>query len=101
MSIEDEFPPETELHLDSVLADAYTRLRARAVEMERAQQWRPIEEAPKDDKEILAWSRRHGSNVGRLTHYKKPEMPSRRGGWFLPTHFCPLQPAPEPHQNKP
>lgn len=34
-TIEEEFPPESELHLDSVLADAYTRLRSRAVELER------------------------------------------------------------------
>ena len=50
----------------------------------------PIETAPKDKIEILAWSKRHGVNVGILTHYKRPEMPSRKGGWFLPTHWMPL-----------
>ena len=56
----------------------------------RERQWMPIETAPKDKIEILAWSKRHGVNVGILTHYKRPEMPSRKGGWFLPTHWMPL-----------
>jgi len=55
----------------------------------RERQWMPIETAPKDKIEILAWSKRHGVNVGILTHYKRPEMPSRKGGWFLPTHWMP------------
>jgi hypothetical protein len=54
----------------------------------------PIETAPKDKIEILAWSKRHGVNVGILTHYKRPEMPSRKGGWFLPTHWMPLPSPP-------
>jgi hypothetical protein len=33
---EEDFPPEKHLVFDGYLADAYTRLRARAVEMERA-----------------------------------------------------------------
>jgi hypothetical protein len=56
--------------------------------------WLPIETAPKDKIEILAWSKRHGVNVGILTHYKRPEMPSRKGGWFLPTHWMPLPSLP-------
>jgi len=52
--------------------------------------WMPIETAPKDKIEILAWSKRHGVNVGILTHYKRPEMPSRKGSWFIPTHWMPL-----------
>jgi len=56
--------------------------------------WMPIETAPKDKIEILAWSKRHGVNVGTLTHYKRPEMPSRKGGWFLPTHWMPLPSLP-------
>jgi hypothetical protein len=56
--------------------------------------WLPIETAPKDKIEIVAWSKRHGVNVGILTHYKRPEMPSRKGGWFLPTHWMPLPPLP-------
>jgi len=54
----------------------------------------PIETAPKDKIEILAWSKRHGVNVGILTHYKRPEMLSRKGGWFLPTHWMPLPSLP-------
>jgi len=56
----------------------------------RERQWLPIESAPKDKIEILAWSKRHGVNVGILTHYKRPEMPSRKRGWFQPTHWMPL-----------
>jgi len=56
----------------------------------RERQWMPIETAPKDKIEILAWSKRHGVNVGILTHYKRPEMPSRKRGWFQPTHWMPL-----------
>lgn len=37
MSIQDEFPPAKYIVFDGHLADAYTRLRARAAEMERAQ----------------------------------------------------------------
>jgi len=65
--------------------------------------WLPIETAPKGKVEILAWSKRHGVNVGILTHYKRPEMPSRKGGWFIPTHWMPIpslpnskRPNPEP-----
>jgi len=35
-TIEEEFPPEKSFHYDPDLASAYTRLRARAVELERA-----------------------------------------------------------------
>ena len=60
----------------------------------KATSWLPIESAPKDKVEILAWSKRHGLNVGTLTHYKRPEMPSRKGGWFQPSHWMPVPPAP-------
>ena len=66
------------------------RERDEAWQAARERQWMPIETAPKDKIEILAWSNRHGVNVGILTHYKRPEMPSRKGGWFLPTHWMPL-----------
>ena len=58
---------------------------------------RPISTAPKDRAEVIGWSKRHGFNVGPLTHYKKPEMPSRKGGWFQPTHWMRL---PEPAHEK-
>ena len=35
-TIEEEFPTEEHIAFDGQLADCYTRLRARAVEMERA-----------------------------------------------------------------
>jgi len=35
-TIEEEFPPAAVFRYDTSLADAYTRLRARAAEMERA-----------------------------------------------------------------
>jgi hypothetical protein len=66
-----------------------------------ASSWLPIETAPKDKIEILAWSKRHGINVGILTHYKRPEMPSRKGGWFLPTHWMPLPSLPNAKHIRP
>jgi hypothetical protein len=85
MSIQDEFPPETELHLDSVLADAYTRLRARAIEMER--------ERDRYQSAITAcldWANGRQSEWGER---------AEKAFAFLDAAIYP--PAPEPHQTKP
>jgi len=74
---------------EEYLSDA-VEVAWKAWQAARERQWMPIETAPKDKIEILAWSKRHGVNVGILTHYKRPEMPSRKGGWFLPTYWMPL-----------
>lgn len=63
-------------------------------------QWLPIETAPKGKVEILGWSKRHGVNVGILTHYKRPEMPSRKGGWFQPTLWSPIPKLPNEYENR-
>jgi hypothetical protein len=63
--------------------------------------WMPIESAPKEKVEILAWSKRHGLNVGMLTRYKRPEMASRKGGWFQPSHWMPIPPTPDTQAQTP
>jgi len=83
----------TSLIIDEIDGEYFwveTQLAWEAWQAARERQWMPIETAPKDKIEILAWSKRHGVNVGILTHYKRPEMPSRKGGWFLPTYWMPL-----------
>ena len=95
---EEEFPPAEHYGLLDLQA-AYTRLRARAAEMERAQQWRPIAEAPRDGTSvILGWS---GHDDWTCTACWS------EGGWSAdnylewmtqPTHFRPLPLAPDTHQ---
>ena len=117
MSIQDEFPDQAEIVFDHDLAAAYTRLRSRAVEMERALEWRPIEEAPRDGTEIDVWREDAGVIRARWTalsefltdkeleQYTLDEIDEP--GWFFadfvsggrlddgePTHFRPLPPAP-------
>lgn len=94
--IEEEFPPEEWVDYQKELRKLYTRLRARAVEMERAQQWRPIAEAEKDG-HILA------AAIGQYRPWVAMWSNDR---WFVcdhhanrkPTHFRPLPPAPDTHQ---
>jgi hypothetical protein len=120
-TIEDEFPPVDQMDSNLELFNAYTRLRARAAEMERALQWRPIEEAPRDGTEIDVWREDAGVIRARWTSLSEfltdKEMEQYtleyidEPGWFFadfvsggrlddgdPTHFRPLPPAPEIHQ---
>jgi len=101
-TIEEEFPPEHRQRTTTDLADAYTRLRARAAEMERAQQWRPIAEAPRDGTSVLlGWS---GHDDWTCTAYWNGDAWSADNflEWMTqPTHFRPLPPAPDTHQTKP
>lgn len=122
MSIEDDFPPEEAFSFDKQLADAYTRLRARAVEMERAQQWRPIAEAPKgggadrtddpnwvDPPKLMLAFECGDVAICYFDYYYAPGGCGNTGllGWVengsgeeaerihgKPTHFRPLPPAP-------
>ena len=98
-TIEEEFPPEKHLVFDGYLADAYTRLRARAVEMERAQQWRPLTDAPPSSPCLVT----DGESVEkarwmpRLKKWRFPHAKLR----IEPTHWQPLPPALDLHQTKP
>ena len=85
------------------LAANYNSLRSRAVEMERAQQWRPIAEAPRDGTRILGtWANTWADDAPHIEAIECGEL----GIWFYsfdgdgpphhnpPTHFRPLPPAP-------
>jgi len=106
-TIEEEFPPEFCLDQEiEELSDAYTRLRARAVELERAQQWRPIAEAPviaglhEQVPRCLVWSSRVGVQMGHAFVQDGEPYASAdgyNGEWGF-THFRPLPPAPDTHQ---
>jgi len=113
-TIEEEFPTEGHWITDHQLTDAYTRLRARAVELERAQQWRPIVEAPKgaldehgEDMLFDLWA--GGERYPNCWWHVFPM--GGEGDWVItkhadgsftcienPTHFRPLPPAPDTHQ---
>ena len=98
-TIEEEIPPAVKLYNPDDLRGKYDDLRARAVEMERAQQWRPIAEAPRDGTSVLlGWS---GHDDWTCTACWS------EGGWSAdnylewmtqPTHFRPLPPAPDTQQ---
>lgn len=70
-------------------------LPAHVAALRAEREWRPIKTSPKEKVEVLAWSKRHGINAGPLFPYKKPEMPSRKGGWFIPSHWMPLPASPD------
>ena len=65
-----------------------------------AENWRPIESAPKDGKTpVIGWSKRHGMHIGVLANYKRPEMPlGYANKWFLPTHWQLLPEPPTSHE---
>lgn len=103
-TIEEEFKTEKDLPFDRDLAAAYTRLRARAVEMDRALQWRPIDEAPRDGSEVWAYN---GEQVRMkwiegdeyaLWIYADELLTDADPTPEQPTHFRPLPPAPDHHQ---
>ena len=94
-TIEEEFPPV----LTYVEPEDYKRLRARAVEMERAQQWRPISDAPSSSPCLVT----DGETVEkarwmpRLKQWRFPHAKLR----IEPTYWQPLPPAPDLHQPNP
>lgn len=88
MSIEDEFPPEEALSFDKQLADAYTRLRARAAEMERENRFLEWQLA-------CAQSRWHDAR--RME--REGALDRQAIGRVMSNQT--ISPAPEPHQNKP
>ena len=98
-TIQEEFPPPASFGFDRELADAYTRLRARAVEMERAQRWRPLTDAPSSSPCLIT----DGESVEkarwmpRLKKWRFPHAKLR----IEPTYWQPLPPAPDHHQPKP
>jgi hypothetical protein len=97
-TIEEEFPPADQQRMID-LQVTYTRLRARAVEMEQALQWRPIADVPLKTDVLLYWPAKMGrtlrpaqqtvGQVASLCHYAGA------------THFRPLPPALDLHQTKP
>jgi hypothetical protein len=105
-TIEEEFPPEGHWITDHQLTAAYTRLRSRAVEMERALQWRPIDEAPKDLTRVDIWG--FTPDDKRPRRFADCEREEGMGWWCdslrryvsdkNATHFRPLPPAPDTHQ---
>lgn len=94
---------------DDGLEEATTRIRELEAEIERlraAQQWRPIEEAPRDGTEVLVWA---GLNPPEKWHeslhdirpYIGPASYHPDAGWCVctvreVTHWMPRPADPEP-----